>query len=222
MFLKNVSKVFFWFLLVLWSWFLPFGWSYRLGDPIPLSRKTITNDKTEDWHEIISKLSPKFGFSTNLNLPYPVDTDNPQSPNQNIKMMFSIDEGKFLSPYFIMRDRNNFLQTLEFVFLYSGDSLVNVKYNLKYSDDHSQPPASLEIVYVWENFAEQDTTLGLGALLVLGFILTMVMLVYSLVDSQILTSDASLALGASGTVISPFFAPFIVPKLGTERQSHDD
>lgn len=127
--------------------------------------------------------------------------------------MFSIDEGKFLSPYFIMRDRNNFLQTLEFVFLYSGDSLVNVKYNLKCkngshffifffflmnftflsffiledSDDHSQPPASLEIVYVWENFAEQDTTLGLGALLILGFILTMVMLVYTLVDSQILT-----------------------------------
>eukprot|EP01087_Luapelamoeba_hula_P009833 TRINITY_DN2572_c1_g1_i1.p1 TRINITY_DN2572_c1_g1~~TRINITY_DN2572_c1_g1_i1.p1 ORF type:complete len:222 (-),score=27.26 TRINITY_DN2572_c1_g1_i1:176-841(-) len=156
---------------------------------------------------------------------------------------FGFEEGRFITPWITLweYDRARMLTYLEFVFVYSGDSIKEIRHYTDYKEGQVPDHRNFDhlfITYSWEEYGEVDVELGLIALLLGGFALMVAMAVYIIIDLQLKAiladnestseSSPSLSLGAfdfptlgdtgyTGAIQRQIFSEEKGPQLGGEE-----
>jgi len=157
---------------------------YTKGDLVNMKKKSLMEGRYTEWSEVAPKHAPRFALERSARLPA-IKTDD-LSKDTAFKMLFSFENNRFTTSWITIADGSGkLLNLIEFVFVYSGNDIVEVKWHLDYTDVKTKVPEQITVKYSWVQFIEQDTSFALSALFVSGFILSSWMIAFTLLDSKL-------------------------------------
>jgi len=167
-------------------------YGYRNGDLVRMSKRSrYSQDNQQEettWSEIQARLCPRFRAHKTVTLPNPLN-EEAFDISFDYKLSFSFADNNFITPWMTVWDgeQRRLLNSIEFIFIYSGNEIKEVKYDVDYNDGEHEGNIldHIYISYVWEEFGEQDIELGLVSLLVGGFLSTAIVVAYIIIDVQI-------------------------------------
>lgn len=169
--------------------------SYRRGQLVVSAKRSHFNLQSTQWAPLHWLHSPRFAANSDVEL----ESLNPDDfySNRAFLLEFSFEEGKFLTPQIPISDgKGKFVNEIEFVFTYSGGSIIDLDYYVHYNDGihEGKIPQHVYIRYRWKEFYVEDVTLGVIVLLLSGVVLGAGILTFIMIESQKLSTPS--ALGA--------------------------
>jgi hypothetical protein len=142
--------------------------AYHYGDAVPTLRRTQYRQYRSEWGEMLARESPHFGVDRTVKVS-PVSTAKIYDSTEELKISFSFDHDRFLTPWITVTDgRGSYLHYVEFDFFYSGDTVHQLKWKLDYqgAELHGVKPEFIFIRYHWHQQSSVDPALGMTALLI--------------------------------------------------------
>jgi len=158
-----------------------------------MKKKSLMDGRFTEWSEVAPKHAPRFALERSARLPA-IKTDD-LSKDTAFKMLFSFENNRFTTSWITIADGSGkLLNLIEFVFVYSGNDIVEVKWHLDYTDVKTKVPEQITVKYSWVQFIEQDTSFALSALFVSGFILSSWMIAFTILDSKLFSESSYVQL----------------------------
>jgi len=153
------------YLIIFLYFFLSDG--YRIGDPVSMLRRSQYKQSRTAWSEMFAQDTPRFGISRTIKL-NPLQNVLDFTSTEEFKLAFSIADDRFLTPWLTVMDgTGNYLNVIEFTFIYSGNYLKQVKWNLEYHPENvPNRPDHIYLRYTWEEQVETDSHAGLTFLVI--------------------------------------------------------
>eukprot|EP01119_Soliformovum_irregulare_P018993 TRINITY_DN5931_c0_g1_i1.p1 TRINITY_DN5931_c0_g1~~TRINITY_DN5931_c0_g1_i1.p1 ORF type:complete len:264 (-),score=56.37 TRINITY_DN5931_c0_g1_i1:91-882(-) len=162
--------------------------SFRIGEVIRMHRRS-SND--EPWRQSMTAHCPRFGMDKSFHLVYEEEVEYRDEHHLKVpwsmKLSFSFDGDKFITPYFLISDfQTSHLDSIKFKFIYSGDDLIDMKYEAQYADlVLGKKVKSVLIEHTWIESSGKSISNGLATLLSVGFFSGVGVFLYILLDSQV-------------------------------------
>eukprot|EP01104_Vermistella_antarctica_P011690 TRINITY_DN3297_c1_g2_i2.p1 TRINITY_DN3297_c1_g2~~TRINITY_DN3297_c1_g2_i2.p1 ORF type:complete len:394 (+),score=110.99 TRINITY_DN3297_c1_g2_i2:163-1344(+) len=182
--------------------------AYRDGDLIRMSKRisntVVSHNKVEPWTDVSSSFCPRFQHNKQVELAL-LDRDQqlqqqmPTGDGQTLKMSFGFDSNTFVTPWITVFEGSQwsggvYLNSIEFIFYFSGDDLVDMKWNTDYdSPDHRHGERggsenwrarnSITVQYRFEHYDDEDAVFGLGMLLMMGALSSSVLFAYIIIST---------------------------------------
>jgi len=166
---------------------------YKPGDLVRMSKRSLIKMTNSEWTEVIAKNCPRFTYDKKIVLQLADSNANSKEPlkiARDLRLAFSFDHERLITPYFtIINSGGTFLESLELTFVYSGDDIVELNWKNHYSDDEGHDhvgthPTTLTINFLWQEFDEIDSSMGMSVFLFTGFSMGLFMLIYVILDSE--------------------------------------
>jgi len=160
---------------------------YIHGDIVRMFKKTQTKTSTTEWTEVLGKYCPRYTIRRTANVQLkPDDLSGPTRLDEELKMMFSFDRERFMTPFLTISDgAGTYLEYLEFTFIYSGDDILDFKWRTHYNGDDfdkSKIPSTMSIEFKWEEYEQLDINFSLAAFLVFHFVMAISIFLYIVID----------------------------------------
>ncbi|KAG2385627.1 hypothetical protein C9374_003442 [Naegleria lovaniensis] len=198
--------------------------AHKIGDAIPMLKRIQFNEKRTEWSEVPYGDAPRFGLSKKITITgvaaiLEAFLDTPKAEantdkyyeelimqtKDDLKLAFSFHHPNFETSWITLfskgildtatnRMQYQFLKRIDFLFIYHGDTIKEIKYTLDYYDENDEStyrPSTInndiEVNYYWQEVIEKDTSTALSALYFISFIfgsLILVVAVSQLPNSQ--------------------------------------
>jgi hypothetical protein len=149
----------------------------RHGDHVTTMKKASYNNHVSAWTPLVAKDTPLFGVDRVVEL-YPLKNAKGLKKDYEFKLRFSFLEGKFLTPWITVRSKTGEqLRAVQFDFLYIGDYVTGMKWQIEYRDPPAEGGGSAQTVqdekfmsirYHWHKDGEVDSAFGFTVFLIMS------------------------------------------------------
>jgi len=178
---------------------------YHAGDIVKMSTKT-RGSKNNEWTEVTGRFCPRFQWKRSIKLP--LNHKTLLEKGTEIKLAFSFDNERFITPFITIVDLSKgvHLEFLEFTLIYSGTTITDVKWKTHYNEEEEASLSEtnfLSLTYQWEAYSENDLDVGIGSLLVIGFLSTVLLMIFLIYDFQVKSETVSHSQWTSATTTTP-------------------
>ncbi|KAL0490302.1 DNA mismatch repair protein MutL [Acrasis kona] len=163
----------------------------RLGDVVPMLKRVQYDGKRTEWSDIDFSQTPRFGIKKTTTIKGAKDllkifNDGKYIESEtDVKVSFSFHHPQFITPWItLFSEKTNgykpvqhYLTEIDFTFIYTGDTITEVKYHTHYTDDEQlennkaterHAPSHITINYHWHEEYEKDAFTSLTFLYVIS------------------------------------------------------
>ncbi len=145
--------------------------AYRHGDTVSVLKRSQYKGYRTEWSELLGRDAPRFGVDRTVQL-NPTNTAQVYDTNEEFKIEFAFDHDRLLTSWITFFDgRGNYLNYIEFDFVFSGDHIRSVRWVTDYHEDGREKPDKVFLRYHWHEFVETDAASGLDFLMIVGTVL---------------------------------------------------
>jgi len=156
--------------------------AYKYGDVIQISVSSSSSGQTSigGWKELNLVSSPHFCINDQVLLLLAFHAE------EKISFHFGQQQQRLMTPWISLQESNTYyLDTLHFLFSYSGDEIIELDWHAQYKSRAEQPEEDVvKVVYEWIQFVEKDEVGGLATLMVSSFSISFFLFIYIISSSS--------------------------------------
>eukprot|EP01095_Lingulamoeba_sp_RSL-Kostka_P003395 TRINITY_DN14383_c0_g1_i1.p1 TRINITY_DN14383_c0_g1~~TRINITY_DN14383_c0_g1_i1.p1 ORF type:complete len:227 (+),score=29.12 TRINITY_DN14383_c0_g1_i1:3-683(+) len=163
---------------------------YNMGDVVRMSLRSQYNSIFTEWKDLTNEYCPKYLFEKTVELAALEDEDYHSEAGDGYKFSFAFDNYKFITPWYSVKQGNEHLKFVDITIVYSGNDIIDIDVITDYDEvDETVKKNHLEklmIRYNFEEFSEQNVTIGMGILLTSGVIFSSLLITLSMIKHAII------------------------------------